>query len=118
MLPVLSRRLVCFLSLCACALFVCSLLPAADAPPGKTLALLGGKIRTQTDAGTVDGTILIRDGKIVAVGSGIAIPGDAQRLDVSGCVVTPGLIDARSSLWVLPTSGARDGHGRQSEHFG
>jgi imidazolonepropionase-like amidohydrolase len=78
----------------------------------KTLALVGGRILTQTDAGAVVGTVLVQGGKIVAVGPKVEIPADAVRIDVSGCVITPGLIDARSALWLTPAAakeGAADG---------
>jgi imidazolonepropionase-like amidohydrolase len=68
--------------------------PASSAP----LALVGGRILTQTDAGVVEGTVVIRDGAVVTVGKNVAIPDGATRIDVTGCVITPGLIDARSSL--------------------
>jgi hypothetical protein len=50
-----------------------SLLLADVNPPGSsgTLALVGGRVLTQTDAGTVEGTVLIRDGNIVAVGKDV-----------------------------------------------
>ena len=76
------------------------------APP-KPLALVGGRILTQTESGTVEGTVLIRDGKITAIGPPVNIPADAERIEVKDLIVTPGLIDARSSLW-LTTSAARD----------
>jgi imidazolonepropionase-like amidohydrolase len=34
----------------------------------------------------------------------VAIPDDAERIDLKGFVVTPGLIDARSSLWHTPAA--------------
>src|SRR5690349_13896309 len=73
----------------------------------KTLALVGGRILTQTEAGTVQGTVLVRDGKIVAVGAKVEVPPDATRIDVTGYIVTPGLIDARSSFG-LDHSATRD----------
>jgi imidazolonepropionase-like amidohydrolase len=85
----------------------------AQAPASpKTLALVGGRILTQTDAGAVEGTVLVRDGKIVAVGPKVEVPADAVRIDVTGCVITPGLIDARSTLWLTADAakeGAADG---------
>jgi imidazolonepropionase-like amidohydrolase len=70
----------------------------------KVLALVGGRVATQADAGITEATILIRDGKIAAVGHDIAIPADTTKVDVTGMVVTPGLIDARSSLWLTPAA--------------
>jgi imidazolonepropionase-like amidohydrolase len=40
----------------------------------------------------------MRDGKIVAVGANVAIPADAQRIDATGKVVTPGLVNAATQL--------------------
>src|SRR5690242_20318221 len=52
------------------------------------------------------GAILLRDGKIAAVGtSGIAIPADAIRIDGTGKFVTPGLVDVHSHLGVYPAPG-------------
>src|SRR5262245_58948820 len=87
-----------------------SLLPADPGPPAGTsvLALVGGRVLTQSDVGAVEGTVLVRDGLIAAVGRDVALPAGATRLDVTGCVVTPGLIDARSTLW-LATAEAREG---------
>jgi imidazolonepropionase-like amidohydrolase len=90
-------------------LLVISVVVAGGEPPSSpsVLALVGGRILTQTDAGAVEGTVLIRDGTIVAVGPSVTIPSDATRLDVTGLVVTPGLIDARSTLW-LTNAAARE----------
>src|SRR4051812_28241902 len=57
-------------------------------PAGQTIALIGGRIETQTDAGAFDGTVLIRDGVIAAVGRDVVIPEGAVRVDVAGCTVT------------------------------
>src|ERR1700722_16903939 len=73
--------------------------------PAKVLALIGGRVVTQTDAGTIEAAIVIRDGKIAAVGRDIAIPGDAAKIDATGLIITPGLIDARGSLWLTPAAG-------------
>ncbi len=70
----------------------------------KVLALVGGRVVTQTAAGASEATILIRDGKIAAVGKDIAIPADAAKIDVAGMIITPGLIDARGSLWLTPAA--------------
>jgi imidazolonepropionase-like amidohydrolase len=71
------------------------------------LALVGGRILTQSDSGPVEGAVVIRDGKIAAVGPAATIPSDAECIDVTGLVVTPGLIDARSTLW-LTSAAARE----------
>jgi imidazolonepropionase-like amidohydrolase len=56
-------------------------------------AIKGGKVFTLAGAAIENGTVLIRDGKIAAVGAGIAIPADAQVIDASGLEVYPGMFD-------------------------
>ena len=43
------------------------------------------------------GIVLIRNGKIEAVGKDVAIPSDAKVIDATGKVVVPGFIEAHSS---------------------
>jgi imidazolonepropionase-like amidohydrolase len=56
-------------------------------------AIKGGKIFTLAGPAIENGTVLIRDGKIAAVGAGIAIPADAQVIDAAGLEVYPGMFD-------------------------
>jgi len=56
-------------------------------------AIKGGKVFTLAGATIENGTVLVRDGKIAAVGAGIAIPADAQVIDASGLEVYPGMFD-------------------------
>ncbi len=62
------------------------------------LAIVNGKIYTITQGVIEKGTVLCEDGKIVAVGVGVAVPEDAQVIDAQGKAVTPGLIDAHSHI--------------------
>ena len=45
-----------------------------------------------------NGSVLLRDGKIVEVGAAIATPGDALVIDGTGKFVTPGIIDTHSHI--------------------
>jgi imidazolonepropionase-like amidohydrolase len=66
---------------------------AADKP----VAIVGGTILTVGPQGTIEkGTVLIRDGKITAVGKDVAVPAGADVIDAAGRWVLPGLIDAHS----------------------
>ena len=56
-------------------------------------AIKGGKVFTLAGPAIENGTMLIRDGKIAAVGAGIAIPSDAQVIDATGLEVYPGMFD-------------------------
>lgn len=63
---------------------------AQDAP----LAIRHAIVETLGPAGRLEqATILVRDGKITAVGKDIAIPDDASIIDAAGGTVMPGLID-------------------------
>ncbi len=74
----------------------------ASTPP---LALVNGRILTQDAQGVIErGTVIIHGGRVTGVGADIEIPKDARRIDVSGFTVSPGLIDARSTLWVVSDS--------------
>jgi imidazolonepropionase-like amidohydrolase len=60
-------------------------------------AITNAKIMTVGPLGTIEkGTILIKGGKITAVGADVAVPQGATVIEASGRVVTPGLIDAHS----------------------
>lgn len=51
---------------------------------------------------TLDGaTVVIRDGVIVEVGAGAAVPEGAQRIDAAGAVVTAGFVDGYSQLGLV-----------------
>ena len=69
---------------------------------GQPIALKGGRIITITDGVISNGTILIDQGKIKAVGRNIKIPKNADVVDISGKVVMPGLIDAMTYYGIAP----------------
>jgi imidazolonepropionase-like amidohydrolase len=73
--------------------------------PQPPLAITGASILTGTGAEIATGTVLVRDGKIEAVGADLAIPNGYQRIDGRGKWVTPGIIDAHSHLGVYPSPG-------------
>jgi imidazolonepropionase-like amidohydrolase len=56
-------------------------------------AITHAKIFTLAGAPIEDGTVLIHDGKIAAVGATISIPAGAQVIDAKGLQVYPGLFD-------------------------
>jgi imidazolonepropionase-like amidohydrolase len=67
----------------------------------QTIAITGGKVYPVSGPMIENGTVLIRDGLIVSVGSSVAIPADAQRIDATGKVVTPGLVNAGTQLGLV-----------------
>lgn len=71
-------------------------------------AIIGGTVHTVAAAGTIEGaTILIEDGKITAVGANVTVPDGARRVDATGMVITPGLIDALSRLGLVEIGQAK-----------
>ena len=73
------------------------------APPAQPAALLvrNATVWTQGPAGRLTrADVLVRSGKITAVGADLAVPADAVVIDAAGKHVTPGLIDAHSHIAV------------------
>ena len=71
-------------------------MPARD----DVLVVKAGRIITAAGDEIVDGVIIIRDGKIEAVGKGLEVPWDAKVLDASKLVVAPGFIETHTSRGV------------------
>ena len=61
---------------------------------GKTYAIRGVKIITLAGPAVDKGNIVIRDGRIVAIGADAAIPSDAEVLEASGLEAYPGMFDS------------------------
>ena len=68
---------------------------------GQDLAVTGGTVHTATGEVLEGATVLIRDGIITAVGHDIEVPAGFPTVDATGRVVTPGLIDATTSLGLV-----------------
>ena len=63
----------------------------------------GATVHTATGAPIANGSILIRSGKIAAVGPNVAAPAGARIIDATGKTVTPGMIDNHSHIGARPT---------------
>ncbi|HSK10842.1 MAG TPA: amidohydrolase family protein [Vicinamibacterales bacterium] len=70
------------------------------------LAITNAKIIPVSGPDIARGTIVIRDGKIEAVGAGVAVPQGATVIDAAGGEVYPGWINARTTIG-LSEPGAR-----------
>lgn len=62
------------------------------------LAIKNAKVLTVTGDTIENGTVLVDNGKIVAVGASVEVPQGAECIDATGKWVTPGFIDAHSHL--------------------
>jgi len=74
--------------------------------PSRTTVIRNATVLTGTGAQIDDASVLMKDGKIAAVGADIEVPDDAVVIDGEGKFVTPGIIDAHSHLGVYPSPGA------------
>jgi imidazolonepropionase-like amidohydrolase len=77
---------------------------ATAAPQSTTYAIKGGKVFTLAGAPIDNGTVIIRDGKIAAVGKDVAIPDGAQVIDATGLEVYPGLFDPVTQIGLTEVS--------------
>jgi len=70
--------------------------------PAETVLFEGATILTGDGRRLDDAELLIRDGKVAALGAALAAPEDARRVDARGRWVTAGIIDNHSHLGVYP----------------
>ncbi len=74
---------------------------SAGVAHSQTIAITGGRVHPVSGPVIENGTVLIRAGKIVAVGANVAIPADAARIDATGKWVTPGIVNVATTLGVV-----------------
>jgi imidazolonepropionase-like amidohydrolase len=88
------------------ALLVASAYPAT----AQTIAITGGTVALGDGSDPIaNGTVIIRDGRIAAVGLNIGIPQDAQMIDARGRWVTPGIVAGFSRLGLSEVDLSGDG---------
>jgi len=76
----------------------------ATAADAQTTALRGARVIDGRGGAPIDNaTIIIRDGRIVAIGpsAGTAIPSDAEVVDYSGKTIIPGLVSDHSHVGIF-----------------
>lgn len=86
-----------------------------------TYAITNARIVTVSGPVIDRGTVVFRDGLIVAVGANVTPPADARVIDGTGLTVYPGIIDANTNLAIprpTPTPGAGAGGGGFAGLFG
>lgn len=75
----------------------------------ETVAITNGTLLTQGPQGDVArGTIVIKDGRIAAVGPGVTAPAGARIVDAAGKIVTPGFINPASNNGSMRPSSFND----------
>src|SRR4030095_3635082 len=79
--------------------------PGHRPQPASAHALVGGRVVVKPGEELEKGTIVLRDGRIVAVGTDVAVPVDARVHDMAGTTIYAGFIDAHVNF--SKGSGAR-----------
>ena len=71
--------------------------------PGRSFVLVGGTVHPVSGPAVEDGVVVVRDGRITAVGPRrrVDVPGDLPARDVSGKHVYPGLVDPSTRLGLV-----------------
>ncbi|MDH4219400.1 MAG: amidohydrolase family protein [Candidatus Aminicenantes bacterium] len=87
---------------------LCALAVMAACAWAQDLALKGGTILTITNGTIENGTIIIQNGKITAVGKDVQIPNGIKVIDVTGKYVMPGIIDSHSHIALTDINEATD----------
>lgn len=70
-------------------------------PARGTFAIRNARIVTVSGPEIENGTVVIRDGKIEAVGANVSVPAGAQTIDGRGLSVYPGMIDAGTNMGLV-----------------
>src|SRR5258706_16203611 len=73
--------------------------------PGRPTLIRNATIMTAAGPAIQNGSVLLRDGKIAAVGAAITAPPDAVVIDGTGKYVTPGIVDVHSHIGDYPAPG-------------
>lgn len=94
----------------SCPLSVTIALTAVLAMPAaaQTIAITGGKVYPVSGPPIENGTVIITNGKIAAVGANVPVPAGAQRIDASGKIVTPGFVNSSTQLGVQEVAQVSD----------
>ena len=70
-----------------------------------TVAITGGRVITISHGVIENGTVMVENGKITAVGRDVKVPRGTQIIDARGKVVMPGLFDAGDQLGTVEIPG-------------
>ncbi|MDX1660376.1 MAG: amidohydrolase family protein [Gemmatimonadota bacterium] len=83
------------------AVAVAALLLPADRAEAQDLAIVGATVHPVSGSEIENATVLVVDGRIEAVGTGVAVPEGIRRIDGAGTIVTPGLFDPVSQIGLV-----------------
>ncbi len=88
--------------------------PQTPATTQDTVAVINARVMPVSGPAIERGTVLMRAGKIAAVGSSVQVPAGAQTIDAAGKIVTPGLFDSATQIGIVEIPGGAQGTADQS----
>ena len=98
----LRARLVGYAAFAAALLLSTAALAETTMPgPAVKLALIGGTVHTVSGATIENGTVIVDQGLIVAVGAGLPVPAGAEVVDCKGQHVYPGFVAANTKMGLV-----------------
>ena len=91
------------------SLFGAALLSLASPTFAQDFAVTNATIATGDGSAPVEGaTVVVRGGKVIAAGPGVAVPAGVQAIDGTGKWVTPGLFAAMTTLGLSDAEGVEE----------
>lgn len=99
-MPRLQSQIALALIAIASVVLLATQLSSAQRSAIDTYAITNARIVPVSSPSIERGTVVIRDGLIVAVGSNVAVPADARLIQGEGLTVYPGLFDSNTSLGI------------------
>jgi imidazolonepropionase-like amidohydrolase len=84
---------------------------SATAAGGQSVAITNARILPVSGPAIEKGTLVIRDGKIAAVGADVSVPAGARVIDGTGKTVTPGFLNSSTQVGIVEVgavSGSND----------
>jgi imidazolonepropionase-like amidohydrolase len=80
----------------------------AGAAENDTFMLKGATVHTMAGAAIENGSVIVRNGKIIGVGKNLAAPKDVRVIDGKGMQVYPGMIDAATEVGLIEINSVRE----------
>src|SRR5215475_7129835 len=93
----LSQNRPCILALLL--FFSTSIAQSSAQQAGTTVAFVGARIIDGTGQAAIEhGTLLIRNGRVEAIGAKVKLPNGVKKIDATGKTIIPGLINAHGHV--------------------
>jgi imidazolonepropionase-like amidohydrolase len=81
-----------------CTILVAAAFSQSAPSPPTEVVIKNATVMTVTHGNIKNGTVYIKDGKIVAVGENVSAPSSATVIDAEGKYLTPGIVDCHSHI--------------------